>query len=247
MAILTIDSGNSYIKWGLRDNNRWIKKGKVHYLDASLLKNHFIAFPKPIAIIVSHVGKIVIRNELEQTLTSIFSLEPYWIVAQKNGFGISNHYNDPRQLGSDRWAALIAAWEKNNHHACLVVNVGTAMTVDALSDQGEFLGGIIVPGNHLILESLFSGTQLENQKRGCYENFPLNTGDAIQSGVIHCLVGAIERMHNLLSNQLESLEIKCVMSGGGANKLTPYIKLPMLAVDELVLEGLAIIGGSSDN
>lgn len=112
MAILTIDSGNSYIKWGLRDNNRWIKKGKVHYLDASLLKNHFIAFPKPTAIIVSHVGKIVIRNELELILTSIFSLEPYWIVAQKNGFGISNHYYDPRQLGSDRWAALIAAWEK---------------------------------------------------------------------------------------------------------------------------------------
>ena len=106
---------------------------------------------------------------------------------------------------------------------------------------------MIVPGNHLILESLFSGTQLENQKQGRYEIFPLNTGDAIQSGVIHCLVGAIERMHNLLSNQLESLEIKCVMSGGGANKLTPYIKLPVLAVDELVLEGLAIIGAGRDN
>lgn len=245
MVMLAIDSGNSFIKWGLHDSNQWLSKGKIHYLDVSLLSSYFVELPTPASIIVSHVGKIVTRRKIAQSLNSVFSFEPLWITPQRSGFGVTNHYKDPSQLGSDRWAALIGAWKNNNCCTCLVVNVGTAMTVDALSDQGEFLGGIIVPGSHLMSESLFSGTQLDDQRQGYYEEFPLNTSDAIQSGIIHCLIGAIERMYDLLASQSDNREIKCVLSGGGAGILTPYLKLPMLVVDELVLEGLAIIGNNN--
>lgn len=245
MAILAIDSGNSYIKWGLYEANQWLKKGKIHQNDISSLAIQFKQLFKPQIVVVSHVGRATTRYEIANVITSLYALEPNWIVAQKYGFGITNRYINPVQLGCDRWLALIAAWEKINHRRCLVVNVGTAMTVDVLTDQGEFLGGIIAPSAYLIFKSLCLNTQLDYSRKANYDDFPLTTNEAIHSGAIYCLVGAIERMHQLLINKFNCSMLDCVISGGGASMLLPFIKLPIVFVDELVLEGLAIIGNSN--
>ena len=237
--LLAIDSGNSYVKWGLYAGDQWLKKGKVFYSDVFLLEKEFINLPEPTIIIISHVARAITKNQLN-TLISVWPIKPYWIVAQTFQCDVSNAYSDPTQLGSDRWAALIAAW-KIRRHACLVINAGTAVTIDALSDSGRFLGGIILPGVHLVLSSLLSGTQLINIETGSYQDFPLNTNDAIQSGLIQCLIGAIERMYNLLSLQLDHSVESCIISGGDASILTPFIKFPIIAVDNLILEGLVII------
>ncbi|GKS68831.1 type III pantothenate kinase [Nitrosomonas sp. PY1] len=244
MAILAIDSGNSYIKWGLYGANQWIKKGKVHQSDVSLLAIQFKHLFKPKLVVASHVGRVSTRHEIANIVASLYALEPNWIVAQEYGFGITNHYINPMQLGCDRWLALIAAWEKNNRRRCLVVNIGTAMTVDVLTDHGEFLGGIITPSAHLIFESLRLNTQLNYSQKSNYNDFPLTTNEAIHSGAIYCLVGAIERMQQLFVDKFNCSMIDCVISGGGASILLPFIKLPIVFVDELVLEGLVIIGNS---
>ena len=241
--LLAIDSGNSYVKWGLYTGNQWFKKGKVFYSDVLLLEKEFVNLPEPTTIIISHVARAITRNQLN-TLISIWPIKPYWIVAQTFQCDVVNGYSDPTQLGSDRWAALIAAW-KIRRHACLVINVGSAVTIDALSDSGRFLGGIIFPGVHLVLSSLLSGTQLINIEMGNYQDFPLNTDDAIQSGLIQCMIGAIERMYNLLSLQLDHDIESCVISGGDASILVPFIKFPTIVVDDLVLEGLVIIANDS--
>ena len=237
--LLVIDSGNSYIKWGLYTADQWLKKGKVFYSDVFLLEKEFVNLPAPTTIVISHVARAITRNHLN-TLISMWPVKPYWIVAQSFQCDVSNGYSNPAQLGSDRWAALIAAW-KIRRQACLVINAGTAVTIDALSASGKFIGGIILPGAHLVLNSLSSGTQLGNIETGNYRDFPLNTNDAIQSGLIQCLIGAVERMYNLLSLQLDhSLEV-CIISGGDASVLTPFIKFPLRVVDDLVLEGLVIL------
>jgi type III pantothenate kinase len=238
-SILVIDSGNSYIKWGLQINYQWVRKGKVFYNDIFLLKKEFASLPQPKIIVISHVARSVTRSQLN-LLISIWPISPHWVIAQSFQCNVFNDYSDPTQFGSDRWAALIAAWEIL-HTACLVINVGTAVTIDALSDSGRFLGGIILPGPELIFNSLLSGTQLTNIRTGNYKTFPLNTNDGIQSGVIHCLIGTFERMHNLLSLRLKHPIKNWIISGGGASVLTPYIKFPIIAVDNIVLEGLAII------
>lgn len=237
--LLAIDSGNSYVKWGLYTDNQWLKKDKVFYSDVFLLEKEFVNLPEPAIIIISHVARAVTQNQLN-TLISIWPIKPYWIVAQAFQCDVANGYSDPTQLGSDRWAALIAAW-KIRRHACLVINAGTAVTIDALSDSGEFLGGIILPGAHLVLSSLLSGTPLINAEIGSYQDFPLNTNDAIQSGLIQCLIGAIERMYSLLSLQLGHFVESCIISGGDASMLAPFIKFPTIVVDDLILEGLVII------
>lgn len=237
--ILAIDSGNSFIKWGLYADNLWVKKGKVLYSEVSTLKEEFSDLPRPTLIVISHVARVIARSQLD-ILVSIWSTRTHWVVAQAFQCDVLNGYANPAQLGSDRWAALIAAW-KIRHHACLVINVGTAVTIDALSDSGKFLGGIIIPGIHLMLNSLLSGTQLIKTDTGSYRDFPQNTNDAIQSGVVQCLVGAIERMYNLLSLQQDHPIEACIISGGGASSLTPFIKIPVTIVEDLVLEGLVII------
>jgi len=237
--LLVIDSGNSYVKWGLYTGDQWLKKGKVFYSDVFLLEKEFIDLPEPTIIVISHVARAITRNQLSAVI-SIWPIRPYWIVAQTFQCGVGNGYSDPTQLGSDRWAALIATW-KIRRHACLVINVGTAVTIDALSDSGKFLGGIILPGSHLILSSLLSGTQLINIEMGNYRDFPLNTDDAIKSGLIQCLIGAIERMYNLLSLQLDHSVESCIISGGDASIIAPFIRFPTIVVDDLVLEGLVII------
>jgi len=237
--LLAIDSGNSYVKWGLHDGSEWIKKGKVFYDDVYLLEKDFIDLPKPMVIIISHVARNSTRNHLI-TLVSIWPTKPQWICTKELQCGVSNGYLDPKRLGSDRWAALIAAW-RVQHRACLVINVGTAMTIDVLSGYGKFLGGIILPGFHLMYRSLLSGTQLKNDEAVSYQDFPDNTKDAIYSGVIHSLLGAIERMHNLFLIQIDQSPGSCIISGGGASVLMPFIKFPVNFIDNLVLEGLVII------
>lgn len=237
--LLAIDSGNSYVKWGLYANHQWLKKDKVCYTNIFSLKREFAHLPEPSEIIISHVARDNTRDQLD-TLISIWPVKPHWIVSQVFQCHVSNGYLNPAQLGSDRWAALIAAW-KIQGHACLVINVGTAMTIDTLSDSGEFLGGIIMPGTHLIRSSLLSGTQLINTEMGNYREFPQNTDDGIRSGVIQCLIGAIERMYNFLSFQLNRPVENCIISGGGVSELEPFIKLPITIIDNLVLEGLVII------
>lgn len=237
--ILAIDSGNTYVKWGLYANNTWLKKGKVYYTDVPLLEREFSALPEPVIIIISHVARINTRNQLN-TLLSIWPINPHWITARPFQCNVHNSYLNPEQLGSDRWAALIAAWDFQ-HHACLVINIGTAVTIDALSDSGEFLGGIILPGAHLIMSSLSYGTQLTNITIGNYKKFPQSTNDGIHSGVIQCLIGAIERMYNLFSSQFNHGVGSCIVSGGGVNELIPFIEFPIIIIDNLVLEGLIII------
>lgn len=237
--ILAIDSGNSYIKWGLSRDNRWLRQGNVYFDEILSLENEFINLPEPITIFISHVGREITRKHLHELL-SPWSTKVIWIRASSYLCGVSNNYFNPDQLGSDRWAALVAAWNIH-HHTCLVINVGTAVTVDALSESGKFLGGIILPGKHLMLQSLQAGTQLKNTEIGIYENFPVSTGNAVQTGVMHCLIGAIERMHQVFTLQLNQPVINCIISGGGASSLIPLIKFPLLVIDNLVLEGLVII------
>ena len=242
--ILAVDSGNTFIKWGLYTDNLCIKSGRIRYEEILILDEEFSHLPKPDIVIVSHVARAATKKQLIK-LISIWNVRHYWVVAQEFQCNVSNSYSIPQQLGSDRWASLIAAWNISQQ-ACLVISVGTAMTIDALTDTESFLGGIIMPGIELMHKSLSSHTQLVNinHSSGNYKDFPQNTIDAIESGVIQCMIGAIDRMYNLLALQVDHPVEVCILTGGGASKLIPYVKTPVRTIENLVLEGLVIIANN---
>jgi type III pantothenate kinase len=117
------------------------------------------------------------------------------------------------------------------------VNSGTATTVDALSATGEFLGGLILPGVELMQRSLSDATAQLGFMRGTYAAFPQNTADALFSGAIQATCGAIGRQHALLTDVVAP----AVMAGGAAEILREHLNLPLLVVDNLVLQGLLLI------
>jgi type III pantothenate kinase len=243
--LLAIDSGNTAIKWGLHDSERWIAFGRVLQNKRQVLKQAWETLPLPESVVISNVAGKQAADDLA-TLLKQWQIQPYWITASNNQCGITNGYTEPEQLGCDRWAALIASWHEVQQ-ACLVVDVGTAMTIDALSSTGQFLGGIILPGPDIMQRTLINHTNtFIRSTAGCFQNFPVNTKNALHSGTIQALCGALQRMHHLLSCHSEGkMPVEIMMTGGGATLLDQYISVPHRIIDNLVLEGLVIISQAS--
>jgi type III pantothenate kinase len=238
MLLLTVDSGNTHIKWGLHDGHSWLKQGVVAHDGKALLEPEWQDMAEPARILVSHVGDTQAKADLSE-LFSRWKAKPQWIAAVDYQCGVRNYYTEPAQLGSDRWAALIAAWG-SERQGCLVVDIGTATTVDALSDTGEFLGGIILPGVDLMQTLLIENTASLKPGDGKFRDYPDNTADAIYSGTIHALGGAVERMAALLTITLGHTP-NCILSGGGAQHIQSALNVNTKVVDNLVLEGLKLI------
>ncbi len=123
-----------------------------------------------------------------------------------------------------------------------MVNCGTATTIDALSVQGEFLGGLILPGVELMQRSLAAGTAQLAGQPGTLQDFPRNTADAIHSGVLRATVGAVRHQFDLLRARSRYGSVQCLLGGGAAGVVEPYLDLPLERMDNLVLKGLQIIG-----
>lgn len=233
--LLTIDAGNSFVKWGYHDGRDWVSHQRaslaafcadpLHYLDRH-----------PTQVVISNVA----GKAFQETLVRAFpSSILYWVKAEARACGVSNQYDTPAQLGSDRWAALIAA-RAITSAPCLVVSIGTALTVDMLAENGAFLGGLIAPGPQLMREALAHGTDAIQPPGGQVVPFPTNTADAVQTGVIYALLGTIERAAATFEAN-QGVGVACILTGGAANLIAPYLNRPYQLVDNLVLEGLLVM------
>jgi len=241
--VLLLDIGNSRCKWARIENDAWTQLGVAGNDEWRALERDFDLLSPPARIIVSNVG----GDELAQRLRSICSrwaVPVEFVAAQSEQCGVSNGYENSARLGSDRWAALVAAWHRIGR-ACLVVGCGTATTVDALSGEGKFLGGLILPGVTLMQQSLMNNTAQLQDDNGHVQDFPCNTADAIFSGEIRATVGAIAHQYALLQALGSGEEIGCVLSGGAAGQIETHLGMTVERVDNLVLEGLKIIGEAS--
>lgn len=235
---LLIDAGNTRIKLALAEGDACGAAENLPVRQAGDLTRHFANLPNVQQVWVSNVAGEEVARQIRAACAARGWL-PQFITAQAAQCGVRNCYEQPAQLGSDRWAALIAAWHQVGG-ACLVVNCGTATTIDALSAQGKFLGGLIVPGVDLMQRSLIAATAQLQECGGKYENFPCNTADALFSGAIHANCGAITRQYALL----DCAGAPVVLSGGAAGQLQEHLlrlNLPMRMVDNPVLQGLLLI------
>ena len=241
MKLLAIDAGNSRIKWGLHEDGQWITRGAVPTAQSSELTQAFSGLTSPERIVVAHVAGDDAARHITQALER-FDAQPAWIVSRAEQCGVRSGYAQPSQLGPDRWAALIGARQRYDG-PCVVVSAGTTMTVDALSSEGIFLGGFIVPGYTLMRQTLSRNTARLKLQDGSFSFFPDNTADAIFSGAANALAGAIERMVRYMSETGEG-EAMILLSGGDAPMLAPLLSTRVQVVDNLVLEGIVCIGAS---
>lgn len=243
MRVLAIDAGNTRIKWGVSAEGRWEVQDALPTADAKRLHE-----------MLAHAGaceRSVIANVAGDDVARVIAAAlgggeaPCWVAGRAEQCGVRSGYADPAGLGADRWAALIGARHRYQG-ACVVVNAGTTMTVDALSSESIFLGGCIVPGFDLMRGALAANTANLTWCEGQFSFFPDNTGDAIASGALNALAGAVERMCRYLAETGEG-EPVLVISGGNALLLEPLLNGRAQLVDNLVLEGLVYIGMQCPN
>jgi type III pantothenate kinase len=192
------------------------------------------------------VGEAVRRRVEEQM--ELWDVTPRWVVPVAEQGGVINGYDHPHRLGADRWVALVgararlvaaaaAAGTAQRPAPALVVMVGTAVTIDALDADGRFLGGLILPGFGLMLRALEMGTAGLKVPTGETTDFPTNTSDALMSGGVFAIAGAIDRQMRRLRERTGRTPALYI-TGGAAVKLAPTLEHAFELVDTLIFEGL---------
>jgi type III pantothenate kinase len=248
--ILAIDAGNSRVKWGLHDGHEWFLQGAFATPSppgATTPEDAFSKLPSDLQvdrILISNVAGTAVATHLKDALYGLG--KPITLIeSQAEQCGVTSRYQPPATLGTDRWAAMIAAHATTRVAPAplLVVMAGTALTVDAITADGIFLGGVIVPGLALMRASLNRGTAQLPGEPGEYQAFPRNTLNAISTGAIEACSGAVQRMYSHLSAQTGEMP-RCIAGGGTIHMLSPHLPFPVSINDNLVLDGLLQIASS---
>jgi type III pantothenate kinase len=248
MSFLAIDIGNTRLKWAMyaapHPGAVLLAQGAVFVetLD-ELADKEWKHLAPPSSMLGCVVAGDAARRRVEEQM-EMWDVAPRWVVPSAHEAGLSNGYEHPNRLGSDRWVALAGARSRvlasGTARPALVVMVGTAVTVDALDASGRFLGGLILPGFGLMQRALEMGTAGLRVPTGEVVDFPTNTSDALMSGGANAIAGAIERQARRLQ-ALTGTQPALLMTGGAAARLAPITDLPFETVDSLIFEGLLVM------
>ena len=245
MKILELDIGNSRIKWRLCDPSTLseISQGQAHNLD-ELAAN--LADVEPGAIRACSVRTNTETEKLLAWCRECWSIEPVVAKVVRNCGGITNKYEDMSRLGIDRWLAMLAAYRRAGG-PCVIVDAGTALTLDIVSGTGQHQGGYIVPGLGLMAASLEQNTNIRLSDPP--PTASLEPGHATDAAVLNgTLVAAVSLVQQvLLKIFAQEPDVKLYLSGGDAEILAAHINSDdfidrdnIEVVLGLVLDGLAI-------
>lgn len=232
---LTIDQGNSAAKLALWDNDRMVDSRIEMSLSPDAIAHFLMPHGNKVnaAIFCSVAG----RSTAIMAMLSSFASHTMRLTSDLD-LPIVNDYTNPASLGADRIAAAIGAATLFPNEMLLVVDAGTAVTYDAVSPDGHFLGGNIAPGMNMRLEALHRFTarlprvtvprELPTDKL-----LGTDTASAMILGSVFGIVGAISYYRSQLSP-----EPRVVMTGGWANELSRLCRFPINVEPDLVSIGL---------
>ncbi len=245
MTFLALDVGNTRLKWAHYAapvvGSPVLAHGAVFLENIDKLADEeWLGLPTPSHILGCVVAGDAVKRRVEEQMEH-WDVLPRWVVSSAQEAGVTNGYDHPTRLGADRWVAMIGARHRllgrGIRKPCVVVMVGTAVTVEAIDAAGKFLGGIILPGHGIMLRALESGTAGLHVPTGEVKDFPTNTSDALTSGGTFAIAGAVQRMvENTTRHCGEAPE--CIMTGGAGWKMAPSMSVKVELVESLIFDGL---------
>ena len=258
--ILTVDIGNSRIKWAqwldgtiiARDAQPYDKADTVAAFDAALS-----AIEQPERVYAVCVAGDPVALGLSDWVAANWQCDIDFLAAQDHFGDIRHAYDDPAQHGADRWAALVAARRLYPDESVCVIGAGTAITIDMLNRDGQHLGGYILPSFTSMQAALLGSTeniesamaasrpgaeQLSSQAapetETGREQVPRDTAQAVEQG-LHRLVRAGIRDMCELAGHVLGPPYKIVLTGGAAKTILGYPGMPAMACHpDLVMQGL---------
>ena len=240
MPTLEVDIGNTRIKWRLRSGNAVVlSSAGDHTLDLDNLFN--LNGIKPAAVWVSVVAPSL-KERFSQWSRHRLGIQPQYAVVTRSRAGVSNGYHQPSQMGVDRWLAMLAAFQLVRG-ACIVVDCGTACTIDMIAQNGQHKGGYIVPGLQAMSGALRKTTESLTPSATRYVIPPVpgkSTDEAITAGLSGMIIGLIE--YTLRECSLDDYEPSILVTGGDGKQLQTILAKRLNAKvifnADLVLEGL---------
>lgn len=238
---LLLDGGNSQLKWAWVENGTFSEVGRAPYRDLTQLGEEWLQFADDdVKIVGCAVCGSVKKAMVEEQLTRPVE----WLSSMPQALGIRNHYRRPEEHGSDRWFNALGS-RRFTQNACVVVSCGTAVTTDALTEDNHYLGGTIMPGFHLMKEAMALKTANLNRPIGKVYPFPTTTPNAIASGMMDAVCGALMMMHGRLKDKTgEGKPVDIIITGGGAARVVQALPESFVhdnqvkIVDNLVIHGL---------
>ena len=246
MKALLLDVGNSRIKWGVLDGTEIRRTGHISRdrIRDKGLQVLTTKLPRRVdEVFVSNVAGTSFATRLSGVVGMHCDCDVRFARVEKRGWGLSNSYTQPRRMGVDRWVAMVGAWAEIQD-ACLVVDVGTALTLDAIDDCGTHLGGQIIPGVAAMTTALSAATSdiplvrpLPARKGAEMQMFAHNTAAAVREGARNAVAGAVDRaIQTLQSNGYQPMTI---LTGGDASRILDALSEAPVHRPHLVLQGLA--------
>lgn len=167
-------------------------------------------------------------------------MEPY-VVGPRSPLGLKLRVEEPDQVGADRLLNALAAWRLYGGPA-VVLDFGTATTLDCLSARGEYLGGAILVGPELMARALSEHTarlpQVDLAKPRRY--VAKNTVECIQVGLYHGYLGMLESILSATLREMRAPKALVLATGGLAELYAPAVKRVRRVVPDLTLQGLRL-------
>ena len=243
--LLAVDVGNTQTVLGLFEGERleqhWRIATEAHRTGdelASLFCN-LIDFESVSGLCLSSTVPALVHSY--QELAERWLKRELIVLGPGTRTGIAIRFDDPREVGPDRIANAIAALERHGA-PCIAVDFGTATNFDAISADGEYVGGVLAPGIEISMEALFARAARLRQVDFSEPASVIgkNTVAALQSGLVYGFAGQVDGIVEQMCSELDG-DVKVIATGGLAPLIVPHCHTIELIDPFLTLEGLRIV------
>lgn len=238
MNILELDFGNSGLKW------RVVTAG-----ECPVVKRIYYSAPEFSALRFAVFERVRVASVLSDERTHAY-LQALGIENAEHArsdapvAGFTNNYHQPEKLGVDRWLAALAARRDAAGRACLVIDLGTAITVDYISATGVFEGGYIIAGKQLLQNALIKDTAKvrfdSDAAEHCWPAWPAATAEAVQWGAVFVLNAVVERAIKQAQAWQGNDNFAVYLTGGDGAVIAADLQNAVQYRENLVLDGLAV-------
>src|SRR5918996_4130305 len=245
MALLAVDAGNTQTVFGLFDGERLSDHWRVatdprHTADElGVMLSAFLDLDRIDGICLSSSVPALLR-EYEQ-FAERWAGVPLLTLGPGVRTGMPIRYDDPREVGPDRIANAVAAKELYGA-PCVVVDFGTSTNFDVVSQEGEYVGGVLAPGVEVSMDALFArAARLVKVDYAAPASVIGKTTDGgLQSGLVYGFAGQVDGIVGRIRAELDA-EAPAIATGGLADLVAPHSDTIERVDEFLTLEGLRIV------
>jgi type III pantothenate kinase len=248
--LLAVDVGNTQTVLGLFDGERLAEHWRVATeaertgdelaaLLSDLLSLRGLAFDDVSGICLSSTVPLLVRAYQELAERQIEA--PLLVLGPGTRTGIPVLYDDPREVGPDRIANAVAARERYGA-PCIVVDFGTSTNFDAVSAQGEYVGGVLAPGIEISMDALFARAARLTKVDFIEPETVIGktTVSALQSGLVYGFAGQVDGIVERIRVELGD-HAPVIATGGLAELIAPHSRTIEKVDPLLTLDGLRLV------